>query len=81
MIINLSYNNVIVASKEVEFDLKDKSLSDWTVNSYKEYFKLDINNYPINNFIITGKDLTIKLLEKDYIETIREYKLNQLGIW
>ena len=42
MIINLSYNNVIVASKEVEFDLKDKSLSDWTVNSYKEYFKLGI---------------------------------------
>ena len=77
MIINLSYNNVIVASKEVQFDLKDKSLSDWTVNSYKEYFKLDINNYPINNFIITG-DLTIKLLEKDYIETIREYKLKMI---
>ena len=80
MIINLSYNNVIVASKEVEFDLKDKSISNWTVHAYKEHFKLDINNYPINNFIITGKDLTIKLLEKDYIETIREYKLNQLGI-
>ena len=77
MIINLSYNNVIVASKEVQFDLKDKSLSDWTVNSYKEYFKLDINNYTINNFIITG-DLTIKLLEKDYIETIREYKLKMI---
>ena len=66
-----------MASKEVQFDLKDKSLSDWTVNSYKEYFKLDINNYPINNFIITG-DLTIKLLEKDYIETIREYKLKMI---
>jgi hypothetical protein len=80
MIINLSYNGVIVASKEVQFDLKDKSISNWTVHAYKEYFKLDINNYPINNFIITGKDLTIKLLEKDYIETIREFKLNQLGI-
>ena len=66
-----------MASKEVQFDLKDKSLSDWTVNSYKEYFKLDINNYTINNFIITG-DLTIKLLEKDYIETIREYKLKMI---
>jgi hypothetical protein len=80
MIINLSYNGVIVASKEVQFDLKDKSISNWTIHAYKEHFKLDINNYTINNFIMTGKDLTIKLLEKDYIETIREYKLNQLGI-
>ena len=58
MIINLSYNDVIVASKEVQFDLKDKSISNWTVHAYKEHFKLDINNYPINNFIITGYDFS-----------------------
>ena len=37
MIINLSYNNVIVASKEVEFDLKDKSLSDSAKNHMKQW--------------------------------------------
>ena len=78
MILNISYDNKILLSKEVIFPDNTDALT-WMIKTFKEQFGLNISNYSLQQLKQRKNFITIELNRKD-LENWRNNRLNDLGI-
>jgi len=72
----------VLSRSEIEFihsKIKFKFDLEFVMESYKQYLKLDVSEYKINEYENEPGIFTIKIRKKD-LENLRNNKLKDLGI-
>lgn len=76
MIINLSYKDKIIQSKDVHRPDNVDDLT-WIINAFKTYFNIDISKYSINKLKQKPNSITVEINHED-IKQWRDRRLNDL---
>ena len=76
MIINLSYKDKIIQSKDVHRPDNVDALT-WIINAFKTNFNIDISKYSINKLKQKPNSITVEINHED-IKQWRDSRLNDL---
>lgn len=76
MIINLSYKDKIIQSKDVHRPDNVDALT-WIINAFKTNFNIDISKYSINKLKQKPNSITVEINHED-IKQWRDRRLNDL---
>ena len=76
MIINLSYKDKIIQSKDVHRPDNVDALT-WIINAFKTYFNIDISKYSLNKLKQNPNSITVEINHED-IKQWRDRRLNDL---
>ena len=76
MIINLSYKDKIIQSKDVHRPDNVDDLT-WIINAFKTNFNIDISKYSINKLKQKPNSITVEINHED-IKQWRDRRLNDL---
>ena len=78
MIINLSYKDKIIQSKDVHYPDNIDALT-WMINAFKTNFNIDISKYSLQQLKQKPNSITIEINHED-LKQWRDRRLNYLGI-
>jgi hypothetical protein len=76
MIINLSYKNKIIQSKDVHYPDNVNSLN-WMIDAFKSNFNIDISKYSLQQLKQRPNSITIEINHED-IKQWRDRRLTNL---
>jgi len=83
MIINLSYKDKIIQSKDVHYpdniDAFAEGALTWMINAFKTNFNIDISKYSLQQLKQKPNSITIEINHED-LKQWRDRRLNDLGI-
>jgi hypothetical protein len=78
MIINLSYKDKIIQSKDVHYPDNIDALT-WMINAFKTNFNIDISKYSLQQLKQKPNSITIEINHED-LKQWRDRRLKDLGI-
>ena len=78
MIINLSYKDKIIQSKDVHYSDNKDALT-WMIDAFKTNFNIDISKYSLQQLKQRPNSITIEINHED-LKQWRDRRLNYLGI-
>ena len=76
MLINLSYKNKIIQSKDVHYPDNIDALT-WMIDSFKTNFNIDISKYSLNKLKQSKNSITIEIEDED-IKVWRDWRLTEI---
>lgn len=76
MIINLSYKNKIIQSKDVHYPDNIDALT-WMIDAFKTNFDIDISKYSLNKLKQSKNSITIEIEDED-IKEWRDWRLTEI---